>query len=46
MQHGDLKIFIMTHQHTEQEILSPKKKRGTFTEPLNSRNPTTWCAED
>jgi len=33
MQHGDLNIFIMTHQHTEQEIISPKK-RGILTEPL------------
>ena len=33
MQHGDLKIFVMTHQHTEQEIIC-SKKRGTLTEPL------------
>jgi len=25
MQHGDLKIFIVTLQYTEQEIISPKK---------------------
>jgi len=33
MQHGDRKIFKMTHQHTEQEIISPTKTRnphGTF----------------
>jgi len=28
MQHGNLKIFIMTHQHTEQEIISSKKTRN------------------
>jgi len=28
MQHGDLKIFIMMHQHTEQEIISPKITRN------------------
>jgi len=29
MQHGDPKIVIMAHQHTEQEIISPKKSRNT-----------------
>jgi len=28
MQHGDLKLFIMTHQHTEARSLSPKKMRN------------------
>jgi len=31
MQHGDLKIFIMTHQHTEARNHFPEKKRGTLT---------------
>jgi len=34
MQHGDLKIFIMTHQHTEARNHFPLKKRGTLTERL------------
>ena len=32
MRQGDLKNFIMMHQHTEAKIISPKK-RGTLTEP-------------
>jgi len=28
MQHGDLNIFIMMHQHTKQELISPKKTRN------------------
>jgi len=32
MRHGDLKNFIMTHQHTEAKFISPKK-RETLTEP-------------
>jgi len=32
MRHGDPKNFIMTHQHTEAKIISPKK-RETLTEP-------------
>jgi len=32
MRHGDLKNFIMTHQHTEAKSISPKEQ-GTFTEP-------------
>ena len=34
MQHGDLKIFIMMHQHIEARNHLPEKKRGTITEPL------------
>jgi len=34
MQHGDLKIFIMTHQRTEARNDFLLKKRGTLTEPL------------
>jgi len=30
MQHSDLKIFIMTHQHTEQEIISPRPKKTRY----------------
>jgi len=33
MQHGDLKFFIMTHQHTEARNHFFEKKRGP------SRNP-------
>jgi len=36
MQHGDIKFFIMTDQHTEATF--PLKKRGTLTEPLK----LTW----
>jgi len=34
MQHGDLKIFIMTHQHTEERNHFPLKKTRNLTEPL------------
>jgi len=53
MQHGDLKIFIMTYQHTEARNHSPKKTRnphGTLkahVTPLhvlrNSRFPRNPC---
>jgi len=32
MQHGDLKYFTMTHQHTEAKIISPEKHE-TLTDP-------------
>jgi len=38
MRHSDLKNFIMTHQHTEAKIISPKKRE-------TPRNPTTCFAE-
>jgi len=34
MQHGDLKIFIMTHQHTEARNYFPWKKTRNLTESL------------
>jgi len=50
MQHGDLKLFIMTHQHTEARNHFPYKKRGTFktqVTPLhvlrNTRVPRNPC---
>jgi len=34
MQYGDLKIFIMTHQHTEATNHFPLKKTRNLTESL------------
>jgi len=44
MRRGDLKNFLMTHQHTETRNHFPWTKRGTLTEPhYVLRNPC-WRA--